>query len=300
MEKLVVKKRAAEEMACWKVSAEGVCPNTIVEMDRGLTLLLTIDGKNLMTAKNSFVVNSLLNPGKSAKLFGGKKPYASCEIYAIDISSEFKSEWGLAGPTAIPCYDAEFEVEAKAVCFGEYYYNIDDFYAFTSALSLGEKNEISRNDVREFLRAQTAAVAKSFLTSKIAGKDIKECQGKLSEYSSDILDQLNKNFDSKGITVHSFIVASLDFEPAHKVYREKLKETKIGVKIKSVENEGRRDDISVDKEKSEIDIGIIKAINGTDGEASKSSGKKTRCPRCGEENESGVNYCSRCGEKLTK
>ena len=302
MEKLVIKKRTSEEMACWKVSAEGVCPNTVIETDRGITLLVSVDGNNLMTAKNSFVVNSLVNPGKTTKLFGGKKPYASCEIYAIDMSTEFKSEWGLAGPSALPCYDDEFGVDAKAVCFGEYYYTVDDFYSFTRALPLGEKNEISRDDVREYFRSQTTAVVKSFLSSKVAGKDVKVCQGKLTEYSSDIKDQLNKVFDSKGITVQTFLVSNLDFEPTHKVYREKLKETKIGVKIKEVENDGRRDDISVDKERSEIDIGIIKAINGTDGDSDgkKSSGKKIRCSRCGEENDANDNYCFKCGEKLHK
>ena len=304
MEKLVIKKRTTEEIACWKVPAEGVCPNTVIESESGITLLINVEGESKMTAKNSVIVNSLVNPGKTTKLFGGKKPYQSCEIYAIDMSTEFKSEWGLAGPGAIPCYDAEFEVDAKAVCFGEFFYNIDDFFAFTKCLPLGEKNEISRDDVREYLRSQTTGVAKSYLAGKLAGRDIKDCQAKLSDYSNDIKDQLNKHFDSKGITIHTFLVSNLDFEPTHKMYRDKLKETKIGVKIKGVENEGRRDDISVDKERSEIGIGIIKAIKGTDGDngsdGAKPAAKKIFCSRCGEANDSSVNYCYKCGEKLHK
>ena len=119
MEKLVIKKRTSEELACWKVKCDGVYPNTVVEADAGLTILVNADGQNKLTTQRSFTLNSLYNPGHNTKLIGGKKPYATCEIYAIDISTEFKSEWGLAGPSALPCYDAEFEIEAKAVCFGE-------------------------------------------------------------------------------------------------------------------------------------------------------------------------------------
>jgi membrane protease subunit (stomatin/prohibitin family) len=149
--------------------------------------------------------------------------------------------------------------------------------------------------------------------SKLAGRDIKECQARLGEYSEDMKEELNRHFDSKGITIHSFIVSNLDFEPSHKVNREKLKEAKIGVKIKGVENEGRRDDISVDKAQSEIDIAMIRAEKGTDvymnnnnapannnNAGNKSSGKKIFCSRCGEANDESVNYCFKCGEKLHK
>ena len=310
MEKLIIKKK--NEIACWKVDCEGICPNTVIETDPGITLLVNVEGQSKMSAKTSIVANSLINPGKNAKLFGGKKPYTSCEIFAVDISTEFKSEWGLAGPAAIPCYDAELEVDAKAVCFGEYFYNVDDFFSFVKALPLGDKTEISRDDVREFFRSQTTGLAKSFLMSKLAGRDIRECQARLADYSEDIKEELNKHFDSKGITIHSFIVSSLDFEPSHKVNREKLKEAKIGVKIKGVENEGRRDDISVDKAQSEIDIAMIRAEKGTDVyienghkcdsdcNHGKNSGKRVFCSRCGEANEGNVNYCFKCGEKLNK
>ena len=215
------------------------------------------------------------------------------------MATEFKSEWGLAGPGAIPCFDGEFEVDAKAVCFGEFFYKIDDLFAFTKSLPLGEKNEISRDDVREFFRAQTAGVARSYLASKLAGRDLKECQAKLSAYSEEIMEQLNKSLESRGVTVYTFIVSNLDYEPAHKLNREKLKEAKIGVVIKGVENEGRRDDLSVDKEKSEIEIGYIKAKSGEDTADAVKSAKVT-CPRCGEENDAGTNYCRKCGEKLSK
>ena len=306
MEKLVIKKRVSEEMACWKVPCEGIYPNTVVEADPGLTILVNVDGQNKLTTKRSFTVHSLLNPGQNTKFIGGKKPYARCEIFAIDISTEFKSEWGLAGPTALPCYDSEFGVEAKAVCFGEYFYNIDDFFSFVRWLPMGDREQISRDDVREYLRSQTAGIAQSHLNAVLANRDIKVCQSKLGEIAEAIRGELNKKFDSKGLTVHSFIVSNLEYEPAHKANREILKAAKVNVKLKEIVNEGRRDDISVEKDQSEVDIAYINAYNNVHSEKEKKESKaedaaaKIYCPRCGEANNANVNYCFKCGEALRK
>ena len=301
MEKIVVKKRVGEELAYWKVACEGAYPNTVVETDMGITVILKVEGENKITTQNKFTINSLLNPGHNTKLIGGKKPYSSIEMYAIDMSSEFKSEWGLAGFSAVPCYDAEFGVEAKAVCFGEFFYKIDDFFSFLRWLPLGEKDAISRDDIREFLRAQTTGIVKSHLVSLLANKDIKLCQTKLLSIAEDIKEELNRLFDSKGITVQTFGVSSLDYEPAHKANREVLNSAKMGVKVNSVVNEGKRDDISVAKAKSEVDIGYINAINGNNATAEKKEeGAKIRCSRCGEPNDANINYCYKCGEPLHK
>ena len=53
------------------------------------------------------------------------------------------------------------------------------------------------------------------------------------------------------------------------------------------------------QEKSEIEIGYIKAKAG-EGDADAPKGAKITCPRCGEENDMGTNYCRKCGEKLSK
>ena len=309
MEKLVIKKRTSEELACWKVKCDGVYPNTVVEADAGLTILVNADGQNKLTTQRSFTLNSLYNPGHNTKLIGGKKPYATCEIYAIDISTEFKSEWGLAGPSALPCYDAEFEIEAKAVCFGEYFYKVDDFFGFIRALPLGDKDTLSRDDLREFFRSQTAGVVQSHLSSVLANRDIKIAQSKLGEISEDVKEELNKRFDSKGITVQSFFVSRLDWEPAHKANRERLNRAKVDVRVNAVVNEGKRDDISVDKDRSEVDIAYINARNGNHNNNNNNANNnnnnnanvaKVFCPRCGETNPANVNYCYKCGEALNK
>ena len=66
MEKLVVKKK--EGIACWKVVSEGVCPNTVIELDEGVTLIVYVEGQRKMSAKRAFTIHSLLNPGKEKKL----------------------------------------------------------------------------------------------------------------------------------------------------------------------------------------------------------------------------------------
>ena len=299
MEKLVVKRKANKEIACWKVETEGVCPNTVVESDNGLTLLVNVEGQSKVSAKRSFIMNGIVNPGKNAKLIGGKKPYTDCEIFAIDMATEFVSEWGLGGANAIPCYDAEFDVDAKAVCFGEFSYKIDDYFSFVRALPIGDKGEITRADVREYLRAETTNVVKNYIVGKLAGRDIRECQAKLGHYSEDIKGTLNDHFSTKGMTVQTFGMTKLDYEPAHLAHREDLKKAKIDVTIKGVVNEGRRDDISVEREKSQIDIDYIKAKNSKEVLGSGDY-KKVFCSRCGEANKASDNYCCKCGEKLHK
>ncbi len=304
MEKITIKKR--DNIACWKVPCEGAYPNTVIETDDGVTLVIYVDNDRKITSKRSVTLNSLVNPGKDNKLIGGKKPYKSCEIYAIDMGTEFKSEWGFAGPSAVNCYDPDLDVEAKAVCFGEYFYVIDDFFSFVRALPMGDKEELTKNDVREFLRSVTTGIARTYIASKLAGRSVNDCQSFMSQYAEDIKENLNKQFDSKGITVNSFVISSLDYEPAHKVNREALKGAKIGVKIKGIVNEGRRDDISVAKEASEIGVGIIKAMKDNEKDDGNSRSNKEKketkvfCSRCGESNNSDSNYCKKCGEKLRK
>ena len=296
MEKLVITKK--EGITLWKVACEGIAPNTVVSLENGVMLLVTVDGQRYVCSKSSFTVNSLVNPGKNTKFLGGKKPYADCEIYAVDISSNFKSEWGVAGQYALNSYDEEFGVEAKAVAFGEYSYVVRDFFAFASVFSSKKATEISREDVREYFRSETVSVVVPYLSSKVGG-GLKAAQTRLQEYSEDLQYHLNSHFGKNGIEVASFGIVSLDFEPAHKANREALKNAKVGVAIRSVVNEGRRDDISVEKEASEIDIGIINALNGN-GTRSAKEARKIKCSRCGEENDGSSNYCYKCGESFGK
>lgn len=304
MEKISIKKKT--NIACWKINCDGACPNTVVESEEGITLIIYVENERKITSKRSVTLNGLVNPGKDTKLIGGWKPYTSCEIYAIDMGTEFVSECGFAGPTAITCHDPDLDVDAKVVCVGTYNYVIDDFFSFIRALPMGEKKEFSKNDVREFLRSITAGTARSYIASKIAGRDLAYCQARIGEFEEDIKNELNRSFDSKGITVNS-IQLSLDYEPAHKAAREALKGAKVGVKIKGVVNEGRRDDISVAKAASEVDIGLIKAVKGGDNHDKKEHHNKEEknnarifCSRCGEPNNSDSNYCKKCGEKLRK
>ena len=300
MEKLTVKKR--DNIVCWKVDAEGACPNTLIDIDAGITLLIKADGKSNVCAKSGITLHSLFNPGKTSKLFGGKKAYGSCDIYAVNTTSDFKCEWALAAGKAMNCKDPEFDCEAKAIARGTYMHRIKDYFRFVSNFSFEARVDITRENAREYFRTEAENVISPYLAPKVMANGVEGVQSHIGEYTEDIKYHLNRHLAERGVEVISFAVDAIDYEPAHKIHREELKKAKIGVTIKGVVNDGRRDDISVDKEASEIEIGLIKAMNGG-GNAKKSEGDakpQIICPRCGELNNAGVNYCSRCGEKLGK
>ena len=295
-----INKRSSEEIACWKLDAVEVTPNTTITVQQGITAVIKIDGVTKLLVGGSKLVNSLLNPGKGAKLFGGNKPYGSVEIYAIDQTSEFFAEWGLAGNMAIPCYDEENDVHATAVAFGEYHYKIDNFVNFIGSMSFDKNNEITRSEIREFLRATSAGVIKSYLSAALAEASLRECQANVGEIARDIKDAINKALDAKGLTVYDFVILKLSYDKAHEAALGVIDGVKLGVKVKKIGNEGRLDDVKVDKAASEVEIGLILANKGAAPAQEAPKEKEIIfCSRCGHKNEGG-NYCAKCGEKLKK
>ena len=301
MSTIEINKRSSEEIACWKLDPMEVTPNTTITVQQGVTAVIKINGVTKLLVGGSALVNSLLNPGKGAKLFGGNKPYEKVEIFAVDQSSEFFAEWGLAGNMAIPCYDEENDVHANAVAFGEYHYRIDNFVNFVGSMSFDKNNAITRGEIREFLRATSAGVIKSYLSAALAENSIRECQANVGEISADIKDAINKVLDSKGLTVYDFVILKISYDKNHEAIIGKIDNAKIGVKVKKIENDGSLDDVKVAKAASEVDIGLINALNNKPQQPTvvKSEPQVIYCSRCGEKN-AGGNYCSKCGEKLHK
>ncbi len=302
MSTIEINKRSSEEIACWKLEPMEVTPNTTITVQQGVTAVIKINGVTKLLVGGSTLVNSLLNPGKGAKLFGGNKPYESVEIYAVDQSTEFFAEWGLAGNMAIPCYDEENDVHAAAVAFGEYHYRIDNFVNFIGSMSFDKNNAITRGEIREFLRATSAGVIKSYLSAALAENSIRECQANVGEISTDIKDAINKALDAKGLTVYDFVILKISYDKNHEAIIGKIDSAKIDVRVKKIENDGSLDDVKVAKAASEVDIGIINALNSKPQQPKvvvSNEVKVVYCSRCGEKNEGG-NYCSKCGEKLHK
>lgn len=299
MSTIEINKRSSEEIACWKLDPMEITPNTTITVQQGVTAVIKINGVTKLLVGGSTLVNTLLNPGKGAKLFGGNKPYESVEIYAVDQSTEFFAEWGLAGNMAIPCYDAENDVHANAVAFGEYRYRIDNFVNFIGSMSFDKNNAITRSEIREFLRATSAGVIKSYLSAALAENSVRECQANVGEVSADIKDAINKALDAKGLTVYDFVILKISYDKDHAAVIGDIDKAKIGVKIKKIENDGRLDDVKVDKAKSEVDIGLILANKGTTPAQAPKEKEIVFCSRCGHKNEDG-NYCAKCGEKLKK
>ena len=307
-----IKKRNSEEVACWRVEGQAVTPNTLVAVDRGVTVVLKINGQAKLIVGNGgqTVINSLMKPGKGAKLLGGNKPYEKVEMYAIDQSSEFRAEWGLGGPSAIPAYDKENDVHCTVVGFGEYFYKIENFVNFISAFSFNNQGEITRDDIREVLRSEVVGTVVSFMTAKVAALGLPGCQAKLPVFTESIKDEINKHLDSKGLTVYNFVFAKLDYDVKHAAALSALDDLKLGVKAKKIANEGNLNDISVNQAAADVDISVIKAVGEAEGMARghlppSESGKGVTlptvkaqfCPRCGTKN-TGANYCAKCGEKL--
>ena len=298
--RIVIKKRSSEGVVCWRVKANEVTPNTVIVPDKGITVLVTIDGIT-QPMDREYVVYSLFNPGKGKKMFGGNKPYSSCEIYAIDRSSEFQSEWGLGGPNAIPCRDMEMGVDCTAVCFGSYRYKIENFVNFKNAIPLDKNGAVTRDAIREFLRTETTDVIRAYLSSKIAGKNLPDCAKYFGAFQEDLKEEINRRLDSKGLTVYSFGIERLTYSPEHMAAvnaANKAKETNF---VNHIVNKGVSEDIDLDaKRVSNIIVPLKNAENGDakDVQSKKENGR--HCPRCYTENPADALYCSKCGEKLIK
>ena len=304
MNKIQITKKNAKDVACWRVDAKEVTPNTQIETDGKLTVVVRAGEKFGVQFKPVATVYSLLEPGKTTKMFGGNKPYDKIEIYAVDQSSEFNAEWGLAGEQAIPCVDKEFGIDTKAVAFGNYFYKIENYNHFISVLPFDAKGEITREVVREFLRAETSGIIKGYLSAEISGKDLRACQGNLAQYSEELKEKLNRKLYSKGITLYNFVITKLSYEPQHEAKRKMLGDVKMNVVINHVGNKGRLDDLEVDRKQADIDIDYIKALKTPQEEKQAAPQAAARefvfCSRCGEKNVATNNYCNRCGEKLLK
>lgn len=302
--KIEIKKRNFEELVCWKICGEDIAPNTVLESENGITLLVNADGKSKVCMKNSTTVFGLFNPGKTTKLIGGSKPYESCEICAIDQTSEFDAEWGLGGVNAIPCQDKEYGVDCSAVAYGNYYYKVDDFFNFYNSVPFGNNGELTKGDIREFLRSETTGIIKNYLASELMKKGVKTCQANISLYSAEIMEEINKHLESKGITVYNFVILKLDYEPRYKAQRAAINDTKMFVNLKKVANDGSRDDISVESEKtSKVIVPLVRAVNDIEHknkEKTDSGNEYVFCSRCGEKNNKPSNFCYKCGEKLNK
>jgi hypothetical protein len=307
MNTIEIKKRNSEEVACWRVNAENVTPNTLVCVDQGLTAMITIDGVTKIQMGGSSTVHGLLNPGKKNKWFGGDKPYNKVVIYAVDQASEYAAEWGLAGPSAIPCRDEEYNVDCTAIAVGEYYYKIADFVNFFNTIPMDGNEQITRDSIREYLRGETMGIIKSYLSSKLNQLGLPGCQAKLYEFSEDLKEEINRHLRNKGLSVYNFSIAKFSYDLNHNAARKNIDGAKLEVVKKKIVNDGRLDDVTVDKAKRELDVDYIKAMKGKfDEDAPRrrrddddDDGVFIICPRCGEKNNKS-NYCKKCGEKLRK
>lgn len=307
--RIEIKKRSSEGVVVWRVEAADVTPNTVIAPERGITLVITADGTTKVLAREN-LMNSLFNPGKKKKLIGGNKPYKHCEIYAVDQSSSFEAEWGLGGPTAIPCCDSEIGVDCTAVAFGTYTYTIGDSLGFRTAMQLDKHGVITREEIREFLRSETTGLIRAHISAQIGGKDWKSWPTDYTDMLAILKKEINKQLDSKGLEVTNVSIMKLSYDAKQQAVRERVGAVKAEVYIKKIENSGKRDDVDVATGYvSGVVVPIINAEKGiapgagtakkNDASKSDDAPKTIRCPRCDTENPVGAIYCSRCSQRLT-
>lgn len=308
-----IKKR--DGVACWKVALDELTPNTAIYLDKGLTAIIKVDGVSRTISKSVDSVNGVINPGKSKKHIGGNKSYDKFEIYVIDQSSEFDAEWGLGGEMAIPCKDGDFSgMDYKAVAFGRYYYKVANFVSFITNVQFDNTGKVTREKIREMLRAETAGIIKAYLTSQISGKDLKNCQSKTAEYVEELKAKINRHLDSKGLEVYNFAIESLSYDPRHEAERRALSnvvsdDVLVNVKCKTTDRVTDSEAKRVEK----VIIPLQKAYNGDPDKKyeaelahiRESSRMQNRvdndykyCPACGCKNKTSNKFCTNCGEKL--
>lgn len=303
----ITKRDREEGIACWRVKVAELTPNTVIETDGNVTVLVKVDNQTKVQMKKSSTVFGLFNPGKNKKLFGGDKPYEKFEIYAIDQSTDFAAEWALAGAHAMTTIDPDFNVEASVRSTGTYIYKISNFYSFITTMAVGEKGSITRDDIREFLRQETTGIFKKILAPVLMRSTINDCKANAERFVEKIKEEINLRLESKGIGVESVIINKIEYVPEHQLKRNRLSDAKINNAIGAEENKGKREDISVDKEQAFVEN--IRETNALPKDVEAHTGKHDRgdrgekptiiCPRCGEHNHGG-NYCNKCGEKLNK
>ena len=285
-------KRKGDEIVSWQVDTANVTPNTILVPDKGIMLLVKADGVSKTKSGNPITMFGLFHPGKNTKLIGGNKPYEKCEIVAIDQNKEFSAEWGLGGDDAIKCNDPLLGVPSELVAFGKYYYKIESYYDFVNAFAV-ENGVLTRARVREILRDKTSNLFKGLLATELVG-GIEQAYANLNNINKHLTKELNKLLNSMGLTVENVMVQRIDFSPEFKLIHTEFNYTIIDNKLKSIRNEGKRDDISVDARFVE-DV-AVPLINAQNGEVSQP--RQERTDRDDRDNKNEFVYCSKCGAKL--
>lgn len=311
-EKLEIK-RASSDLICWKVDAANITPNTLIVPDTGLNAIIKLDGEEFTTMAPC-TVYSLVKPGKQKKLFGGKSSYDNCEIYAVDVKGEFSAEWGLGGDSAIPFKDDELDVDCYLVAYGSYSFKISNYITLLNSVPRNE-GRLRRVDIREFLRAKTTGVIRSYLQSQVSGRDLTTAQRNCRQYEEFIMEELRNVLLQNGLIPLSFSIQSIDYAPEHLRKRTAIGNAKVQRTLTGIEADTAKIVINVEgthvQEVEAPRADVYKTIKQADASVqspvvrdahdSRPERKFTViCPRCGTENDAAANYCARCGESLRR
>lgn len=308
MDELKIEKHVNDDMVAWRISCEGIAPNTVLKPDDGIMLVVKLNGQKQTLAGRYSTVYALYDP-RDRKLFGGKKPYSpkDIEIYAVDQRSKFEAEWGLAGNNALKCKDAEFDVDCAAIATGKYSYVINNFVTFIDNMEFDGNGKIKRDFIREKLRSEVTAIIRDELNELVLQYGLNEAQSKLNECARRIGKQLNEKLQKYGIEVDSFNIKSLDYSPEHMCNRERLKNAKVNTVITKIDNEAKASTLQLEREKADIELpraivehGDSKLIYNYGENRLVNEVNNVYCGNCGAKNSKNSNFCNKCGKPLKK
>ena len=88
--------------------------------------------------------------------------------------------------------------------------------------------------------------------------------------------ELDKELVSRGLSVQKVEIGNLQYAPDHEAKRDIVDDAKFDNVVGGIENEGKRDDISVDMERAKVAEKLIKAQNsGNNNNGQLPNGKGT-------------------------
>lgn len=308
MSDLTINKRASEQVVCWKIEDNTITPKTFLEIEKGLTIVVEADGNRSIQHASS-TMNEIFF-GKKPSLFGGNRPYKSCTIFVLDQSNEFFGEWGIGENAAINCFDKKYGVDAKAIAFGHYNYKVIDYYAFMSSMFEKNKNELTRDEIREKLRGTFTGEIKSVLSSQIAKYGVEGVQAKIGEVSELIIESLKGHALLKGMEITAMTIGNINYTKAHILEREKIDRLRMKKHEHDIGNEMKRSDLELEIERTQkIEVPVINAKkpesivkpfpNKIIIEKTERT-EKIYCSKCGAEHSATDSFCNKCGNPLKK
>lgn len=277
-------KKNNEGIVCWKVDTQDITYNTEFDIDKGITLLITYQGKNYVPMKNAHTLGSVINPGKNKKVFNQE---IECDIIALDETAEYSALWGVGIANVMDKFTGIMQnIQAN----GSYYFRIRSIEDFVKTMNIDAKQALNQEDIKLMFRNKVHEIIKSNIAQLLNSRSVVDVQGKLSDVSDITKQMLDSRMKEYGITITSFVIAHLGFSQDEEEVIQKIKEAQLDTALAKISNQVVRDDLTI-KADYENSVGKLTEQNNADN-------IRVICKKCNSQNKADAVYCNKCGEKL--